>query len=240
MINKKILLFIIILISLFGCSKNIKLLNGVKHLGNSTIRFVTEDNKVLYVDPISIKNFNSDADLIFITHTHSDHLEMSSINKLKKQTTKLVITADGLNKAKKYINESNIVIIEPDKEYNIEGISFKTTPSYTVSTSNHPRQMNWVGYIFFLNNSSYYISGDTEFIPEMKKIKADVAFLPISGGGYQMDVDQAIKAVNVIKPKIAVPIDPRGKIRDQYSFIDKLPKEIIGVVYENGKIKKVK
>jgi L-ascorbate metabolism protein UlaG (beta-lactamase superfamily) len=50
-----------------------------------------------------------------------------------------------------------------------------------------------------------YHAGDTDFIPEMKNLKVDIALLPVSGT-YVMTADQAIKAALAIKPKIAIPM----------------------------------
>ena len=63
----------------------------------------------------------------------------------------------------------------------------------------------WVGYIIEINNIKYYIAGDTDITPENKNIKCDVAFIPV-GGTYTMDYKEAAELVNIIKPKIVVPI----------------------------------
>jgi L-ascorbate metabolism protein UlaG (beta-lactamase superfamily) len=56
-----------------------------------------------------------------------------------------------------------------------------------------------------LDAVSYYIPGDTDKIPEMKDIRADVAFFPV-GGTYTMDYREAAEAAQQIKPKIAIPM----------------------------------
>ncbi|MBU2578019.1 MBL fold metallo-hydrolase, partial [Patescibacteria group bacterium] len=50
-----------------------------------------------------------------------------------------------------------------------------------------------------------YHAGDTDFIPEMKDLKVDIALLPVSGT-YVMTSDQAVKAALAIKPKLAIPM----------------------------------
>ena len=51
---------------------------------------------------------------------------------------------------------------------------------------------------------TYYISGDTDITEENKKVKCDVAFVPV-GGTYTMDYKEAAELINEIKPKVAVP-----------------------------------
>jgi L-ascorbate metabolism protein UlaG (beta-lactamase superfamily) len=59
----------------------------------------------------------------------------------------------------------------------------------------------------------------------MEKINADIVILPV-GGTYTMDINEAAKAVKLIKPKIAIPIhygDIVGKAEDGQKFARLLP-----------------
>lgn len=50
-----------------------------------------------------------------------------------------------------------------------------------------------------------YHPGDTDKIPEMKKIKSDIVFMPL-GQTYTMNsLDDAIEVVMDIKPELAIP-----------------------------------
>lgn len=51
-----------------------------------------------------------------------------------------------------------------------------------------------------------YHAGDTDLIPEMKKLSGvgvDVALLP-GGDSYTMDIKEAAEAALIIKPKVAI------------------------------------
>ncbi|NIP38770.1 MAG: MBL fold metallo-hydrolase, partial [Candidatus Dadabacteria bacterium] len=53
-------------------------------------------------------------------------------------------------------------------------------PAYNLSAKPyHPKSKSWVGYILDLGGTRIYHAGDTDDIPEMKKLKVDIAFLPI-------------------------------------------------------------
>jgi L-ascorbate metabolism protein UlaG (beta-lactamase superfamily) len=67
-----------------------------------------------------------------------------------------------------------------------------------------------VGYILTLGDSTYYHAGDTDHAPELDSVKADVAFVPIGGAGYTMDVTEAAGLVKVIQPQLAVPMHYGG------------------------------
>ena len=87
----------------------------------------------------------------------------------------------------------------------VKGIKFKTIPAYNTNKTFHPKENDWVGYIITINNIRYYIAGDTDITEENKKVKCDVAFVPV-GETYTMDFKEAAQLINEIQPKIAIPI----------------------------------
>ena len=61
----------------------------IEVLYHSSIRFTTMD-KVIYFDPYEIKNASKDADIIFVTHSHTDHYSKKDIKKLINKNTVIV------------------------------------------------------------------------------------------------------------------------------------------------------
>ena len=180
------------------------MLEGIKVLCHSSIKF--DKGQVIYFDSYKINENYNDADVIFITHSHYDHFSEEDILKVKKEKTKIVIPKDLYDKTIELgFEKENILLAEPNEEYEVNNIKFKTIPAYNVNKNFHPKTNNWVGYIITLDNVVYYIAGDTDITEENKKVKCDVAFVPI-GGTYTMTAKEAANLVNEIKPKIAVPI----------------------------------
>ena len=207
------------------------MLENIEVLCHSSIRINKE--KVIYIDPFKInKNYN-DADIIFITHDHYDHYSEEDIDKVIKEDTIIVISKDLLKKLlKKGINKNAIIVAEPNKEYETQGINFNTIPAYNINKKFHPKENNWLGYIITINNVKYYVAGDTDITDENRKVKCDVAFVPV-GGTYTMDFKEAAQLINEIKPKIAVPIHYGsivGTEQDARNFINLLNSEIKGVI----------
>ena len=188
------------------------MLESVKVLCHSSIRFEDKENGIIYFDPYEIdKNYN-DADYIFITHSHYDHFSPEDISKVKKDTTKIIVPNEMNNDEEIRITiedlgfaKDDIFYVVPDNYYVEDNLDFETVPAYNVSKNFHPKEKGWVGYIIHLNDVSYYIAGDTDITKENKKVNCDVAFVPI-GGTYTMTAKEAAKLVNEINPKIAVPI----------------------------------
>ena len=191
------------------------MLENIEVLCHSCIKFQLE--KTIYTDPFNLsKNYN-DADIILITHAHYDHFSEEDIRKVKKENTIICITEDLYERAIELgFNKENIVKVQPNNTYQILGIE----------------ENAWVGYLLNLNNCIYYIAGDTDITEENTKVNCDVAFVPV-GGTYTMDCYEASKLVNIIKPKIAVPIHYGsivGKQKDVETFIENLDKEIQGKI----------
>ena len=208
------------------------MLKGIECLGHSTIK-INKDNKIIYIDPYNISDGINDADYIFITHNHYDHFSEEDIKKVKNNETIIIITEDlYTNTLKSGFNGMNIITVKPNENYQVEGIKFSTIPAYNKNKTFHPKENNWVGYIIELEGSKYYIAGDTDITEENKKVKCDVAFVPV-GGTYTMDFKEAAHLINEIKPKIAVPIHYGsivGTIQDATDFVKLLHPNIKGII----------
>jgi L-ascorbate metabolism protein UlaG (beta-lactamase superfamily) len=205
------------------------LLKHVHHFYQSTVLIQAE--KTIYFDPVQLPEGSVKADIIFVTHTHGDHFSIPDIQKVMKPSTTLVIPPDGSVQAQE-AGIQNVLAVVPNQTYNVAGVKFQTVPAYNLNKNFHPRQNNWLGYVVTLNQRNYYMAGDTDLIPEMKNIKADVVFLPV-GGTYTMTAKEAVTAANLIKPAIAVPIhfgDIVGSIQDAKDFVAGLEQDIRGVI----------
>ena len=180
------------------------MLENIEVLCHSSIKFYKE--KVIYIDPFKIdKNYN-DADIIFITHDHYDHYSEDDIDKIKKDDTVIVASEELLTKLlRKGFRQDYIIIVEPNEKYIVESIKFETVPAYNTNKQFHPKENGWVGYIIEIKGIRYYIAGDTDITEENKKVKCDVAFVPV-GGTYTMDFKEAAYLINEIKPQVTVPI----------------------------------
>lgn len=209
------------------------LLAGVSHLKQSTIRI--QSDKVIYIDPFGIDGTPEDADVIFVSHGHYDHFSIEDIKKLAKKDTVLVIPEDCV-KAARDAGFENSLSVRPSLSYEVNGLNFNTIPAYNIGKFFHPKDKNWVGYVLKVNNVTYYFAGDTDFILEMKDVKADVAFLPV-GGTYTMTWKEAAEAANTISPQVAVPIhfaDLVGTADDAQNFVNGLNSTIQGVILKNN------
>jgi len=181
--------------------------------GHGSLRINFAD-KQIFIDPYNVRE--GSADIILITHSHSRHLSKEDINKIRKENTIFAVPYDSAD----LIKGGNI-IVKPGVQFNLYGVIIETTPAYNLSgRPYHPKSKKWVGYILNLNGTRIYHSGDTDDIPEMKNLRVDIAFLPISGRSV-MSTKKAADIANKFKPKIVVPIhwdSSRKSIQDAAIF----------------------
>ena len=207
------------------------MIEDIEVLYHSSIRI--SKNKAIYIDPFKIDKDYNDADIVFITHDHFDHYSEEDIDKVINENTTIIIPEELLTKIlRKGINKNAVITVESNKEYMVQGIKFETIPAYNTNKTFHSKENDWVGYIITLDGIRYYIAGDTDITEENRKVKCDVAFVPV-GGTYTMDFKEAAQLINEIQPKIAVPIhygSVVGTKQDATDFIKLLHSSIKGII----------
>lgn len=205
------------------------------YLGHSAIK-IEIANKIIYVDPflsgnpkasISVDEITH-ADIVIVTHDHGDHL--GDAFAIAKKTNAWLVSQYEITVM---ANENGITKVEPMNiggPISVEGIKISFTPAFHTSQTGAP-----TGVIIQALGKTIYHAGDTGLFSDMKLIgelyKPDIALLPI-GGRFTMDIYQAAKAVEFIKPKYVIPIhyNTFDMIKaDPYEF-EKLVKGIAEVV----------
>ena len=161
------------------------------------------DSRVVYIDPWGLDGDLPEADLILITHAHEDHFEPPDIKKVQGRKTTLVAPADVAKEL-----SGNVKTVKPGDRIDAAGIKIEAVPAYNIvpgREQNHPKKNNWVGYLIELGGRTYYHAGDTDNLPELQRLRTNVAFVPI-GGTYTMDIPEAAALVKAMKPELAVPM----------------------------------
>ncbi|MCP4753703.1 MAG: MBL fold metallo-hydrolase [Proteobacteria bacterium] len=161
--------------------------------------FRIDASKTVYFDPFQI-SAGPVADLILVSHEHFDHCSPEDIDKIKQSKTIIVTEKESAQKLAGDVRE-----VKPGDSITVDGIKIEVVPSYNTNKDFHPQSKAWLGFIVELDGVRIYHAGDTDYIPEMKNMKVDVALLPVSGT-YVMDSQQAVEAALAINPKLAIPM----------------------------------
>ena len=201
----------------------------------SSIR-VEAKKQVIYFDPIQIAEEAHDADLIFLTHNHSDHFEPESVNKLFKGNNETYIICplemrDEIQE-KTVVEHNDIVPLRPGDKLQLNGFSVEAVRAYNIGKEFHPKENDWLGYIVTVNGERIYVTGDTDATEDAKAVKCDIAIVPV-GGKYTMTADEAAALVNGIKPKVSIPCHyglAAGSVVDAQSFVSQVAEGIETVI----------
>jgi L-ascorbate metabolism protein UlaG (beta-lactamase superfamily) len=178
--------------------------------------------KTIYFDPYQI-SVGPKADVILISHDHFDHCSPEDVAKIQQPKTVIVTEKVAAKKFK-----GDVRIVKPGDSIRLHEIKVEAVPSYNVDKDFHPKKNGWLGFIVEVEGVRIYHAGDTDFIPEMKEFKVDIALLPVSGT-YVMTADQAIKAAIAMKPKLAIPMH-YGAIVGDDKDAEKFKKDLEGKV----------
>ena len=168
----------------------------------SSIRI--EGDKVIYFDPFKISESVHDADVIFITHDHFDHLDEESIRKIAKDDTVFVAPLSIKDKILGFADQRVGHFLTSGDEIEVSGLSVKAVTAYNKLKPFHTRGSGFLGYIVTMDGESYYVAGDTDAVKELQEITCDTALVPV-GGTYTMNAKEAAKLINQIRPKRAIP-----------------------------------
>ncbi len=144
------------------------------------------------------------ADLVFLTHEHSDHLDPKSLASIRTEKTVLVYT-----EACKQMVKGGIVMHNGDRQ-TVAGIPVEAVAAYNLVHKRpsgdpfHPKGSG-NGYILSFGGTRLYVAGDTENISEMKALKEiDIAFLPMNLP-YTMTPEMVVEAAKAFRPRILYP-----------------------------------
>ena len=172
-----------------GPSEVIVAPDSMVFLGHSSVKIKTSDAKVIYIDPYAGSEYADSADIVLITHQHSDH---NQLNLVRRKAACTVIT--------------NVEAIQNNsyKSFTVGNVRIDAVAAYNV---NHPKSAS-VGFVLEFNGIRLYHAGDTGLISEMADLAGrniTYALLPMDGI-YTMTPEEATQAASRIKAQYYVPI----------------------------------
>ena len=159
--------------------------------GQASIRIVTDEGKVIYIDPYAGDSYELSADLILVTHSHFDHSQIERVEK-RNEDCQIITYREAIQNGEHQIFDLGYVVVEAvEAGYN---------PFHDVN--------DCVGYVLtFCNGKSIYVTGDTsktEQMAVMDKMEIDYAFF-CCDGVYNMGLKEAAECAGLVGAKYNIP-----------------------------------
>lgn len=159
--------------------------------GHGSLRIVTADKKVIYVDPYAGEGYDLPADLILVTHGHMDHNKLELIEN-RNEGCRVITNTDALINGDYKLFDLGYAIVEAVQAGN---------------NKNHDINVcvGWV--ITFPDGVSVYISGDTsrtEQMDELAERGLHYAFF-CCDGRFNMDLEEAGACAKTVNARHSIP-----------------------------------
>ena len=159
--------------------------------------------------PVEAKYLTLTPDVILITHSHKDHLDVATLNHYLMNVDKtltVMANATAYYELVKLGYQHNIVLLAPHSVYSVGGVTF-----YAIKAEHTERDA--VGFIIDDAEKTYYVSGDTLYnfdviddCLDLVEDGVDYAFLPINGNHNNMNAKDASDFAYEIGAKAAIPV----------------------------------
>ena len=161
------------------------------YMGHASLRIVTAEGKVIYIDPFAGEGYDLEADLILETHGHYDHTDLEKIGN-RNPDCRVITWEDAL----------------AGGEYQTFELDYVTIEAVEAGNNQYHNITECVGYVLTLSDGvSIYVSGDTsktEQMEELAKKEIDYAFF-CCDGVFNMDLDEAAECAGLVGAKHNIP-----------------------------------
>lgn len=172
------------------------MIDSIQWLGHGGV-FI-QGPPLIYINPWRVARHTFHADVILISHNHYDHCSLADIDKLRGPETVVI----GNEQVAREVQDCKV--LRPWQGFTIDRASIKAVPAYSPTSWQHPPEAGGLGFIISLNFFDIYYAGDTQMIPEMDRIRPDIAILPIDGNGT-LTVSEAVEVVKQMRPRWVIP-----------------------------------
>lgn len=186
----------------------------LQYLSHSAFKITAKNGKRILIDPFiegnptaPVKADELDAEFIITTHGHPDHIgDTESI--AKRCNSKIIAVFELANWFAEKGLDAHTMHIGGGNTFDFGKIKF-TIAHHGSSTPDGKYAGEPAGVLLFIDGKTIYHTGDTGLFLDMKLIgemnDIDYMLVPI-GDNFTMDVRDGIKAVELTKPKVAIPM----------------------------------
>jgi L-ascorbate metabolism protein UlaG (beta-lactamase superfamily) len=173
------------------------MIDSIKWYGHGT--FCIDGSPQIVIDPWRVTSKSLQPDIILITHEHYDHCSPADVDKLRGENTVVIASRSAAEHL-----DGPVTVLRPWQVINFGRTSIKAVPAYTF-TSHHPARREDLGFVVTRDYTDVYYAGDTDFIPELRDMRCDIAILPVAARDGLMSAESAGEFVRAVKPRYVIP-----------------------------------
>lgn len=159
--------------------------------GHGSLRIVTSEGKVIYIDPYAGEGYDLTADLILVSHGHPDHNKVDLIQN-RSEDCRNIYNTDAL----------------VNGEYKTYDLGYATVEAVQAGNNRNHDINVCVGWLITLPDGvSVYATGDTSATDQMAELagrNVHYAFF-VCDGRYNMDMEEAIACAKTVKAQHSIP-----------------------------------
>ncbi len=186
-----LLALLLLTVSLFAAAEGEAA--GVRVLvqGHASLRVTTPEGRIIYIDPYTGEGYDLPADLILITHGHSDHNAQYKV-KNRAEGCRIITQKEALAEGIHQTFDLGYVTVEAVEAGNNKNHSLNSCVGYVLT---------------FSNGSTLYVSGDTSATEQMAQLAErhlDAAFF-CCDGTYNMGLEEALQCAQLVGARVSIP-----------------------------------
>ena len=175
--------------------------------GQGSIRIVTSEGKVIYIDPYAGTGYDLPADLILVTHDDPDHNKVAKVA-LRSEDCRIITQDEAL----------------ADGVHQTFDLGYATVQAVEAGYNDNHDVTECVGYVITLSDGvSVYVSGDTsttEQMPEMASWGIDYAFF-CCDEAFNIDTAEASQCAALVGAAHSIPYHTKASPADPAFDLEK-------------------
>jgi len=168
----------------------------------------------IYIDPLYLPDNYTElpADVILVTHPHSDHYSPQDIEEIMTDDTLFVCPANMTDAIDRFDGFG----VNPGDTFQVGDINITAfcmyMPDYAENPSFHQKSSNWTSFIIEIDGFRIYHAGDSKYMEELGELTGtiDVAFLPIyydpGYGPLNESLYPIVEAIELLQPNYTIPV----------------------------------
>jgi L-ascorbate metabolism protein UlaG (beta-lactamase superfamily) len=173
------------------------MIDRIQWLGHAGFRI--EGPPLIYINPWRVARNAFHADVILVTNDLFDHCSPADVEKLRGPQTQVIANPGAAD-----VLGEGITVLRPWQCLNAGEACITAVPAYTFN-DHYPVSRSGMGFIISLGHYDIYYAGVTDLVPELERVHADIAILPVAAGQGTLNADRAAQLVDHLRPAWVIP-----------------------------------